>query len=79
MTTSYWVFVKELERFPLTFFMPLPLQNTVVDVSGLRQRSVRRIPAAGSGIFPAQIPGQPARLIITYLVHEHAPDGDCVA
>ena len=33
--------------------------------------SVHRFPATGSGIRPTQILGQPARLIITYLVYEH--------
>ena len=72
---SYWIFVEELEGSSLIFFMPLPLRNPVVDVSGLRQRSVDRFPATGTGIFPTQTPGEPICLIITYLVYEHTQAG----
>ena len=66
----YRVPVEELGGFSFALFGMLLPGNSVVDVSGLRQRSVHRSPATGAGVRPAQVPGQPACLVIAYFVHE---------
>ena len=72
---SHRVLVREFEVFSLTFFGPLPLRGSNVGVSGLGQHPVQRPPTTGSGVLPAQIPGQLDGLITTYAVYEHPETG----